>query len=42
MVLHNQDYEQHPQTDRELLMVHCFYCACAVFVPWRWACLSSR
>ena len=21
-----QDYEQHPQTDRELLMVHCFYC----------------
>ena len=22
----HQDYEQHPQTDRELLMVHCFYC----------------
>ena len=24
--LRHQDYEQHPQTDRELLMVHCFYC----------------
>jgi hypothetical protein len=32
VVLYKQDYEQYPQTDRELLMVHCFYCACTLAV----------